>query len=69
MGWYGVFVSCLILSSLDTSFIVFQMLQRAKKCVIGSNTIDFVGHQIGQSVIALHEGNVIMYVIRDAPRP
>ena len=33
---------------------LFQRLQRANltarplKCVIGSNTIDFVGHQIGQ---------------------
>ena len=53
---------------------LFQRLQRANltarpsKCVIGSNTIDFVGHQIGQSVIVgLHEGNVTK--IRDAPRP
>ena len=52
---------------------LFQRLQRANltarpsKCVIGSNTIDFVGNHIGQSVIGLHEENVTK--IRDAPRP
>ena len=43
------------------------MTIRPTKCLFGVNTVDFLGHRLGEGLIGLHEDNVTK--IRDAPRP
>ena len=43
------------------------MTIRPSKCVFGADSIDFLGHQLQQGLIGLHEDNVAK--IRKAPRP
>ncbi|GFR80641.1 Pol polyprotein [Elysia marginata] len=40
---------------------------RPVKCVLGSSTIDFLGHRLGQGTISLQDENVKK--VRNAPRP
>lgn len=40
---------------------------RLSKCIFGVDSIDFLGHQLHQGLIALHKDNVAK--IRKAPRP
>ena len=43
------------------------MTIRPSKCAFGADSIDFLGHQLQQGLIGLHEDNVTK--IRKAPRP
>ena len=43
------------------------MTIRPSKCIFGADSIDFLGHQLQQGLIGLHEDNVAK--IRKAPRP
>ena len=43
------------------------MTIRPSKCIFGTDSIDFLGHQLQQGLIGLHEDNVAK--IRKAPRP
>ena len=43
------------------------MTIRPSKCIFGVDSIDFLGHQLQQGLIGLHEDNVAK--IRKAPRP
>ena len=40
---------------------------RPTKCLFGVNSVDFLGHQLEQGMIVLHQDNVEK--IKDAPRP
>ncbi|GFO14973.1 Zinc finger protein [Plakobranchus ocellatus] len=40
---------------------------RPVKCLLGSRTVDFLGHSLGRGAIGLHDENVEK--VRNAPRP
>ena len=40
---------------------------RLTKCLLGGNSVDFLGHQLEQGMIGLHQDNVEK--IKDVPRP
>ncbi|GFR70659.1 zinc finger protein [Elysia marginata] len=58
---------------VETLAELFRRLREANftvrpvKCVLGSSTIDFVGHRLGQGTISLQDENVEK--VRNAPRP
>ncbi|GFR87729.1 zinc finger protein [Elysia marginata] len=58
---------------VETLAELFQRLREANftvrpvKCVLGSSTIDFLGHRLGQGTISLQDENVEK--VRNAPRP
>ncbi|GFR93145.1 zinc finger protein [Elysia marginata] len=58
---------------VETLFELFRRLREANftvrpvKCVLGSSTIDFLGHRLGQGTISLQDENVEK--VRNAPRP
>lgn len=43
------------------------MMIRPSECIFGVGSIDFLGHQLQQGLIGLHEDNVVKS--RKAPRP
>ena len=55
------------LRELFRQLLAAGMTIRATKCLFGVNTVDFLGHRLGEGIISLHEDNVTK--IRDAPRP
>ena len=55
---------------LDCPFRKFReagMTIRPSKCLIGARKVNFLGHQVGEGVIGLHEENVLK--IKTAPQP
>ncbi|GFS09267.1 Pol polyprotein [Elysia marginata] len=58
---------------VETLAELFRRLREANftvrpvKCALGSSTIDFLGHRLGQGTISLQDENVEK--VRNAPRP
>ncbi|GFR68187.1 zinc finger protein [Elysia marginata] len=58
---------------VETLAVFFRRLRetnfnvRSLKCVLGSSTVDFLGHRLGQETISLRNENVEK--VRNAPRP
>ncbi|GFS24378.1 Pol polyprotein [Elysia marginata] len=51
----------------DDLDIWLKRFERSAKCLLGSSTIDFLGHRLGQGTISLQDENV--EEVRYAPRP
>ena len=56
-----------VLRELFERFEKHQIKARPTKCSVGADNVDFLGHQISQGELGLHEDNIAK--IRNAPRP
>ena len=55
------------LRELFRTLLAAGMTISPTKCLVGVNTVDFLGHRLEEGLIVLHEDKVTK--IRDAPRP
>ena len=56
-----------VLRELVSRLVQAGLTVRPTKCLFGVNSVDFLGHQLEQGMIGLHQDNV--QKIKDAPRP